>query len=96
LPLRKKVIEAIVKIQIKEIEKLLEANKLRIDINDLALEYLADKGYDPDFGARPIKRLIQKEIVNNIAKKMISGEIKNGDEIIVDLIDDLIVIYPKK
>jgi ATP-dependent Clp protease ATP-binding subunit ClpB len=95
LPLRKKVIEAIVKIQIKEIEKLLEANKLRIDINDLALEYLADKGYDPDFGARPIKRLIQKEIVNNIAKKMISGEIKNGDEIIVDLIDDLIVIYPK-
>jgi ATP-dependent Clp protease ATP-binding subunit ClpB len=96
LPLRKKVIEAIVKIQIKEIEKLLEANKLRIDINDLALEYLAEKGYDPDFGARPIKRLIQKEIVNNIAKKMISGEIKNGDEIIVDLIDDLIVIYPKK
>ena len=96
LPLRKKVIEAIVKIQIKEIEKLLEANKLRIDINDLALEYLADKGYDPDFGARPIKRLIQKEIVNNIAKKMIAGEIKNGDEIIVDLIDDLIVIYPKK
>ncbi len=96
LPLRKKVIEAIVKIQIKEIEKLLEANKLKIDINELALEYLADKGYDPDFGARPIKRLIQKEIVNNIAKKMISGEIKNGDEIIVDLIDDLIVIYPKK
>jgi ATP-dependent Clp protease ATP-binding subunit ClpB len=74
----------------------LEVNKLRIDINDLALEYLADKGYDPDFGARPIKRLIQKEIVNNIAKKMIAGEIKNGDEIIVDLIDDLIVIYPKK
>jgi ATP-dependent Clp protease ATP-binding subunit ClpB len=96
LPLRKKVIEAIVKIQIKEIEKLLEANKLKIDINELALEYLAEKGYDPDFGARPIKRLIQKEIVNNIAKKMISGEIKNGDEIIVDLIDDSIVIYPKK
>lgn len=96
LPLRKKVIEAIVKIQIKEIEKLLEANKLKIDINDLALEYLVEKGYDPDFGARPIKRLIQKEIVNNIAKKMIAGEIKNGDEIIVDLIDDLIVIYPKK
>jgi ATP-dependent Clp protease ATP-binding subunit ClpB len=96
LPLRKRVIESIVRIQLKEIEKLLEVNKLKIDINDLALEYLAEKGYEPDFGARPIKRLIQKEIVNGIAKKIISGEIQNGDTIIIDFLDNEVVIYPKR
>jgi ATP-dependent Clp protease ATP-binding subunit ClpB len=96
LPLRKRVIESIVRIQLKEIEKLLEVNKLKIDINDLALEYLAEKGYEPDFGARPIKRLIQKEIVNGIAKKIISGEIQNGDTIIIDFLENEVVIYPKR
>lgn len=96
LPLRKRVIESIVRIQLKEIEKLLEVNRLKIDINDLALEYLAEKGYEPDFGARPIKRLIQKEIVNGIAKKIISGEIQNGDTIIIDFLENEVVIYPKR
>jgi ATP-dependent Clp protease ATP-binding subunit ClpB len=96
LPLRKRVIESIVRIQLKEIEKLLEVNKLKIDINDLALEYLAEKGYELDFGARPIKRLIQKEIVNGIAKKIISGEIQNGDTIIIDFLENEVVIYPKR
>jgi ATP-dependent Clp protease ATP-binding subunit ClpB len=57
---------------------------------------LAEKGYEPDFGARPIKRLIQKEIVNGIAKKIISGEIQNGDTIIIDFLENEVVIYPKR
>jgi ATP-dependent Clp protease ATP-binding subunit ClpB len=96
LPLRKQVIRQIVKIQLKQLEKQLVHNKQTFDITDAAIDLLVDTGYDEDFGARPIKRVIQKEIINQIAKKMIAGEIQHGDTIIIDAIDHVIAVYPKK
>lgn len=74
-------IKDIVKIQVKHLEKLLEQRQLALDISDEALSWLAERGYDPDFGARPLKRLIQRELQNVVATKILEGKYKAGDSI---------------
>src|SRR4029078_7666841 len=63
-PLMKKDITGIVKIQLEQLKKLIAKSGIELKFSDYALEFLADQGFDPQFGARPLKRLIQKEIVN--------------------------------
>jgi ATP-dependent Clp protease ATP-binding subunit ClpB len=62
----------------------LAERKLGVSLTDAARAYLAEKGYDPEFGARPLKRLIQREVQDPLALKLLSGEIREGDAVEVD------------
>ena len=90
-PLSKMVISKIVKIQLQDLNKMLENKNIKLNISDYAVEYLSKKGYEPQFGARPIKRLMQKEILNGLSKELLEGKIKEGDIILIDSFDDNIV-----
>jgi ATP-dependent Clp protease ATP-binding subunit ClpB len=89
--LSEKVISKIVKIQLQDLNKILANKKIRLDISDYAVEYLSKKGYEPQFGARPIKRLMQKEILNGLSKELLEDKIKEGDNILIDSFDENIV-----
>jgi ATP-dependent Clp protease ATP-binding subunit ClpB len=89
--LSEKVISKIVKIQLQDLNKILANKKIKLDIRDYAVEYLSEKGYEPQFGARPIKRLMQKEILNGLSKELLEGKIKEGDNILIDSFDENIV-----
>ena len=73
----------IVRIQMARFEKLLADRRLTLSLDDSAYAWLADKGYDPVYGARPLKRVIQKDLVDPIAKKLLAGEIEDGSVIAV-------------
>lgn len=91
-PLLKKEIRGIVNIQLRELKELLTKSGIELEFSDYALDYLADQGYDPQLGARPLKRLIQKEIVNLLSRKIIAGEIDKSHPVLVDVFDGVVVI----
>jgi len=95
LPLRKSVIREIVKIQLKQVETMLSLQSYHLEIKPSALDYLTEHGYDPEYGARPLKRLIQREIINLISKKIIAGDIHKGETIVIDCIDEVLGVYKK-
>jgi ATP-dependent Clp protease ATP-binding subunit ClpB len=72
---------AIVDIQVARLQKLLDERKISIELSKDAREFLANKGYDPAYGARPLKRVIQKELQDPLAGKILAGEIKDGERI---------------
>ncbi|MEK7187516.1 MAG: AAA family ATPase [Patescibacteria group bacterium] len=80
-PLRAEAMHKIVEIQLKAIEKRLAERKIKITIDERAREYLAREGFDAEFGARPIKRLIQKVILDQLANRIIKGELKDGGKV---------------
>ncbi len=90
-PLLKKEIMGIVKIQLEKLKKLVEESGVQLEFSDYALEFLADQGFDPQFGARPLKRLIQKEIVNQLSKKILGGDIDKSQPVLVDVFDNTVV-----
>ena len=90
------IINQIVELEIKELNNLLSDKNIHLSISNYALEYLSKKGYEPQFGARPIKRLVQKEILNTLSKEILNNKIKNGDHILVDSFDESIVLINKK
>jgi ATP-dependent Clp protease ATP-binding subunit ClpB len=90
-PLLKKQIMGIVKIQLEGLRKLVAENGIQLNYSNYLLEYLADQGYDPQFGARPLKRLIQKLIVNDLSKKILSGQIDKTKAVLVDVFDGVVV-----
>ena len=94
-PLTRDEIKAIVKLQFNIITKLLLQKKIRISITEKALDWLAKVSYDPQFGARPIKRMLQKNIINQLAKKIIADTISVTKEILVDYKNDGIVFLEK-
>jgi ATP-dependent Clp protease ATP-binding subunit ClpB len=83
-PLDKAEIAEIVGIQVDSLARRLVARKLQIELTPAAREYLAEKGYDPTFGARPLKRLIQREVQDPLAMKLLSGELAEGAKVVVD------------
>src|SRR5204863_7226859 len=83
-PLGREQIARIVGIQLRGLERRLAERKLHITLTDAAREYLAQKGYDPTFGARPLKRLIQREVQDRLAMKLLSGDVREADEITID------------
>jgi ATP-dependent Clp protease ATP-binding subunit ClpB len=83
-PLGREQIQEIVDIQLRGLQTRLAQRKLTLRLTDEARAYLAEKGYDPAFGARPLKRLIQREIQDALALSLLAGEIGEGDEIVVD------------
>ncbi len=72
-------LEGIVKIQLQQVEKRLQDKRIALEFSDEALDYLAEKGFDPVFGARPLKRVIQSEVLNPLARDIIGGKVKAGD-----------------
>ncbi len=83
-PLTHKEIKEIVVLQINAIKKALQSKMVEIDITDGAVEYIANVGFDPLFGARPIKRVVQKSILNELSKRILSDEITKDEKIIID------------
>ncbi len=73
----------IVRIQLRRLEKLLADRRMTLALDDAAMTWLADRGYDPVYGARPVKRVIQKELVDPVARKLLAGELSDGSVIAV-------------
>lgn len=90
-PLLKKQIMGIVKIQLEGLRKIVAENGIQLTFSDYLLEFLAEQGFDPQFGARPLKRLIQKLIVNALSKKILAGEIDKSKSVLVDVFDGVVV-----
>ena len=89
--LSKKEIEAIVKIQLNLIAHQLKELGTDIEFSPFAIEWLSENGYDPQFGARPLKRVLQKHIINELSKQLLSGKIHKDSKIFVDVFDNLVV-----
>ncbi|MFT6066516.1 MAG: ATP-dependent Clp protease ATP-binding subunit ClpB [Polaribacter sp.] len=90
-PLNKSDIFKIVKLQIDLLKKMIGKQEITLDATDEAITYLAKKGYQPEFGARPVKRVIQKEVLNQLSKEILSGKITTDSIILIDAFDDTLV-----
>ncbi len=95
-PLMKKEIKGIITIQLNGLKKLVAENGIDLQFSDYALDYLAENGYDPQFGARPLKRFIQKQIVNQLSKKILGGDIDRTVPVVVDVFDGTVVFRNEK
>lgn len=95
-PLLKKEIMGIVKIQLNNLKQLISKSGIDLKFSDYLMEFLADQGFDPQFGARPLKRLIQKEIVNQLGKKILAGDIDKSEPVLVDVFDNTVVFRNEK
>jgi ATP-dependent Clp protease ATP-binding subunit ClpB len=90
-PLLKKEIKDIIRIQLNDLKEQLLKNGVVLEFSEYALDYLAENGFDPQFGARPLKRLIQKQIVNQLSKKLLMGNIDKSKPVLVDVFDGMVV-----
>jgi ATP-dependent Clp protease ATP-binding subunit ClpB len=90
-PLNQKDIYKVVELQLKGVTKMLSQQGIIVDTTDQAIELLARLGYDPQYGARPVKRVIQKQIMNELSKKILAGSISSDDIILIDSFEDQIV-----
>jgi ATP-dependent Clp protease ATP-binding subunit ClpB len=90
-PLTVAQIRDIVRIQLRKVESVLASYQLKLAVSEEALDWLTERGYDPQLGARPVKRLIQKEIINELSKEIIAGKVKAGSEISVETADGRLV-----
>jgi len=84
----KNQIKEIVKIQIGIMDHMLAGYNLKLVVKEEALDWLTEKGYDPQLGARPVKRLIQKEIINELSREIIGGKVSKDDTIVIDATDN--------
>jgi ATP-dependent Clp protease ATP-binding subunit ClpB len=90
-PLLKSEIQGIVRIQLKGLSEVLATSGIDLHFSDYALAFLSEQGFDPQFGARPLKRLIQKEIINPLSKKILAGTIDRSQPVLVDVFDEMVV-----
>jgi ATP-dependent Clp protease ATP-binding subunit ClpB len=86
-PLTREDLSKIVDIQLAHVGSLMKQRNLTLEVDQAARDYLAEIGYDPDFGARPLKRTIQREVQNPLALKVVAGEIGEGDTVLVGVSD---------
>ena len=90
-PLSKENIKAIVSLQLKIVKRMIAKQEITLDATEQAITYLAEKGYQPEFGARPVKRVIQKEVLNQLSKEILAGKIITDSIILLDAFDDQLV-----
>ena len=90
-PLSEDNIKQIVKLQLNSVKKMIAEQNITLDATDEAVGYLARKGYQPEFGGRPVKRVIQKEVLNQLSKEILSGKITTDSIILLDAFDDKLV-----
>ena len=81
----------IVRIQLRSLEALLKQQNISLEVTDNAAHLLAEKGFDPLYGARPLKRVIQRELSNELAKKLLAGQIMPGSKVVIDGKDGLVI-----
>ena len=87
-PLTREQIADVVRLQIRKVQEMLEPQGFRLEVTPQAINYLAQEGYDPDFGARPVKRAIQQLVLNDLSKKLLADEVSRDKPIIVDEFGD--------
>jgi ATP-dependent Clp protease ATP-binding subunit ClpB len=90
-PLLKNEIKGIIRIQLENLKKLVAQNGIQLHFSEYLLNHLAENGFDPQFGARPLKRFIQKEIVNALSKKILAGTVDKNHPVLVDVFDNVVV-----
>ena len=90
-PLTKQQISDVVRLQMKKVTEMLEPQGIHLEITDAAVAYLAEEGYDPEFGARPVKRAIQQFVLNDLSKKLLADEVNRDKPIIIDEFGDGLV-----
>jgi ATP-dependent Clp protease ATP-binding subunit ClpB len=90
-PLSREDVEKIVRIQLNGIVKNLEQQEVELKVTDEAIEWIAQLGFDPQFGARPVKRVIQKQVLNELSKQILAGTIHKEQEIVLDMFDNKLV-----
>jgi ATP-dependent Clp protease ATP-binding subunit ClpB len=90
-PLLKSEIRGIIRIQLEGLQRLVAKNGINLQFSEYTVDYLAENGFDPQFGARPLKRLIQKEIVNQLSKRILAGDIDRSVPVLVDVFDGVVV-----
>ncbi|HZI02342.1 MAG TPA: AAA family ATPase, partial [Flavisolibacter sp.] len=90
-PLMRKEIRGIIRIQLDNLKRLVAENGIELQFSEYLLDYLAENGFDPQFGARPLKRLIQKEIVNGLSKKILAGQVEKSYPVLVDVFDGVVI-----
>jgi len=83
-PLTRDELRQIVDVQLIRLRQRLEERKIELELTEKARDYLAERGYDPSYGARPLKRLIQRELETSLGRKLLSGEIRDNSRVIVD------------
>ena len=94
-PLTQDNIKQIVRLQLGGIIKLVARENITLEATNEAIDYLAKRGYDPQFGARPVKRVIQKEVMNALSKEILQGKIKAGSLVLIDSFDNGLVFRNK-
>jgi len=90
-PLTKNEIKGIINIQLNTLKELVAQSGITLKFSDYAVDYIAENGYEPQFGARPLKRLIQKEIISELSKKILSGTIDKEKPVLIDAFDGVVV-----
>jgi ATP-dependent Clp protease ATP-binding subunit ClpB len=90
-PLMRSEIRGIIRIQLEALKNLVAQGGIQLHFTDYLLDYLAENGFDPQFGARPLKRLIQKEIVNQLSRKILAGDLDKAHPVLVDVFDGVVV-----
>ena len=90
-PLSQKDIFEIVRLQLEGVKKMIAKQDITLDATDEAIAYLAKKGYQPEFGARPVKRVIQKEVLNQLSKEILAGKVTTDSIILLDAFDEQLV-----
>ena len=93
-PLTRSNLKEITMLQVKKLQERLALQDIQMNISDRALDLIADEGYDPQYGARPIKRLIQRDIVNLLSRKLLANEIRGGSSFAVDVEKGELIIKP--
>ena len=90
-PLMRKDIKGIIRIQLANLQEILQKSGIILEFTEYAIDFLSEHGFDPQFGARPLKRLIQKEIVNKLSKQIIAGDVDRTRKVLVDVFDGVVV-----
>ena len=93
--LKRSEMGTIVDIQLKRLQKLLDERKVTLDVDESARAWLAEKGYDPTYGARPLKRVIQREVQDPLADKILAGEIPEGAKVKITGGTDKLLFLPR-
>ncbi|HTM65680.1 MAG TPA: ATP-dependent chaperone ClpB [Flavipsychrobacter sp.] len=95
-PLMRKEIKGIIRIQLQNLQKQLAEQGIDLQFTDYAMDYLVQRGFDPQYGARPLKRVIQKDIINMLSRKIIGGEIDKSKPVLIDVFDGVVVMRNEK
>jgi ATP-dependent Clp protease ATP-binding subunit ClpB len=95
-PLNQEEVTQIVRLQINALTKMLKEKNISLSATEDAIESLSKKGFNPQFGARPIKRVIQKEVLNNLSKEILAGKVTAQSNILLDSFDDQFVFRNKQ